>query len=174
MIYWSIIDQKFHELIHTQIACLTQCSFIFNYLIIDNSYLSCPKVCLFVCLYGVYRTTREFFTHMGTSSLPVKGCKLIDLCSALMAIEQWGFFSVPHLLWHGASVYNGHLRRPATLTPIAERLAMELSLSVFTCRGWDSNTHPSACGNNALTNSATASKMGIQINNTVHTSKEKN
>ena len=23
------------------------------------------------------------------------------LCSALMAIEQWGFLSVPHLLWHG-------------------------------------------------------------------------
>ena len=30
-----------------------------------------------------------------------------DLHSALMAIEQWGFFIVPHLLWHGASVYNG-------------------------------------------------------------------
>ena len=61
-----------------------------------------------------------------------------DLCSALMAIEQWGFLSVPHLLWHGASVYNGHLRGPVTLTPIAERLAVELSLPVFTtkvCRG---------------------------------------
>ena len=23
-----------------------------------------------------------------------------DLCSAIMAIEQWGLFSVPHLLWH--------------------------------------------------------------------------
>ena len=55
-----------------------------------------------------------------------------DLCSALMAIEQWGFFSVPHLLWHGASVYNGHLRGPMILTPIAERLAVELSLPVFT------------------------------------------
>ena len=31
------------------------------------------------------------------------------LCSALMAIEQWGFFSVPLILWYGASVYNGHL-----------------------------------------------------------------
>ena len=38
-----------------------------------------------------------------------------DLCSALMAIEQWGFFSVLHLLWHGASVYDGHLRGPVTL-----------------------------------------------------------
>ena len=55
-----------------------------------------------------------------------------------MAIEQWGFLSVPHLLWHGASVYNGHLWGPVTLTPIAERLAVELSLPVFTtkvCRG---------------------------------------
>ena len=58
--------------------------------------------------------------------------------SALMAIEQRGFFSVPHLLWHVASVYNGHLRGPVTLTPTAERLALELSLPVFktsVCRG---------------------------------------
>ena len=33
-----------------------------------------------------------------------------DLCSALMAIEQWGFFNVPHLLRHGLTVYCGHLR----------------------------------------------------------------
>ena len=39
-----------------------------------------------------------------------------DLCLAPMAIEQWGFFSVPHLLRHGASVYNGHLRGSVTLT----------------------------------------------------------
>ena len=47
-----------------------------------------------------------------------------DRCSALMAIEQWGFFSVPYLLWHRASVYNGYLRGPVTLTPNAERLAV--------------------------------------------------
>ena len=45
-----------------------------------------------------------------------------------LSYEQWGFFSVPHLLWHGAFVYNGHLRGPMTLTPIAERLAVELWL----------------------------------------------
>ena len=28
-----------------------------------------------------------------------------------------------HLLVHGASIYNGHLRGPVTLTPNAERLA---------------------------------------------------
>ena len=31
-----------------------------------------------------------------------------------MAIEQWGFFSMPHLLRHGASVYNSHLWGPVT------------------------------------------------------------
>ena len=38
------------------------------------------------------------------------------LCSALMAIEQWGFFSEPSLLWHRISVYNVHLRGPVNLT----------------------------------------------------------
>ena len=54
----------------------------------------------------------------------------IDLCSALMAIMQWGFFSMSHLLWHWTSVYNGHIRGSVTLTPIAERLPLELSLPV--------------------------------------------
>ena len=58
-----------------------------------------------------------------------------DLRSALMAIEQWRFFSysVSHVPWHRASVYNGNLRWPVTITAIAERLVEELSLPVFTC-----------------------------------------
>ena len=78
----------------------------------------------------------------------------VDQCSALMTIEQWDFFSVPHLLWHWASVYNGHLRRPVTLTPSAKHSAMELSLPVLTtsvCGDWDSHIQPSACEANALT-----------------------
>ena len=74
-------------------------------------------LCLFVCL-EFFVILEHFFTHLETSPLPMKGCKL---CSELMAIEQWGFFRVPHLLWHGSSVYNGHLRWPVTLTPIAEQ-----------------------------------------------------
>ena len=55
------------------------------------------------------RPTREFFTHMETSPFLMKGCKL-----------------------HEASVTNGHLRGPVTLIPYAERLAVELSLPIFT------------------------------------------
>ena len=70
-----------------------------------------------------------------TPEFSIHRCQLktanFDLCSALMAIEQWGFFSVPHLLWHQVFFYNGHLRGPVTLTPIAERMAVELSLPVL-------------------------------------------
>ena len=55
-----------------------------------------------------------------------------DLCSALMAIEQWRFFSVSDFLGNKASVYDGYFRGPVTLTPIAERLAVELSLPILT------------------------------------------
>ena len=59
-----------------------------------------------------------------------------DLCSALMAIEQWGFLSVPHLLWYGTSVYDGHLRARGPMTPksLAERLAVELWLPFLRLR----------------------------------------
>ena len=38
------------------------------------------------------------------------------ICSALMVIEQWGFFREEHLPWNGESYYNGHLQGPVTLT----------------------------------------------------------
>ena len=84
-------------------------------------------ICLFV---WVFRPAREFFTHM-KHHYQWRAANF-DLRSALMTIKQWGFFCVPHLLWHGASVYNGHLRGPVTLTPIAGHLTVELSLPVFT------------------------------------------
>ena len=39
-------------------------------------------------------------------------------------------------LWHGASVYNGHLRGHVTLTPNTERLAVELSLQCTCFNDW--------------------------------------
>ena len=53
-----------------------------------------------------------------------------------------------------------------TLTTNTERLAVELLLPVFPIkvrRGWDSNTHSSACGANALTHYATAA-LHIALN----------
>ena len=72
----------------------------------------------------------NFFTHLETSLLPVKGCKILPFLGT--AIEQWGFFNVLHLLWHGSILYNGHLRGLVTLTLFAERLETELSIPVLT------------------------------------------
>ena len=72
-----------------------------------------PVQLLFVCEMNVclaFFIPLENFSLMclETSPLPVKGCKFY--CSALMAIKQWGFFWVPHLLWHGPTLYNSHLK----------------------------------------------------------------
>ena len=58
-------------------------------------------ICLFACLFGIFRPTREFFTHIWRSHHYRWKTENFDLCSALMVIEQWEFLSVPHLLWHG-------------------------------------------------------------------------
>ena len=40
-------------------------------------------------------------------------------------------YSAPHLLWHGSSVYNGHLQGQVTPAPFAEHSVVELSLPVL-------------------------------------------
>ena len=84
------------------------------------------RICFCCCLFGllgIFSPTREFFTHMETSPLPVNGCKFWPMLGTL-ATEQWGFFSLPYLQWHGASVYNGHHRGLVTFTLVAERVTM--------------------------------------------------
>ena len=68
---------------------------------------------LFVCLFAwvFFSSHSRIFHSYGKSQLPVKGFRF-DLYSTFMAIEQWGFISMPHLLWHGSSVKNDHLRKP--------------------------------------------------------------
>ena len=113
---------------------------------------------MFVCLF-------EFFVPLENFSLIWRRhhCRWrtanFDLYSALVAIEQWVFFSVSHALWHGTSFYNGHLRGLMALTLFGKRLAVELSLpnlTTYVCRGLDSNTQTFACGPNTLTHHATA------------------
>ena len=99
----------------------------------DRIQVNLKCVCLFV---WVYRHTREFFTHMKTSPLPVKGfLTYFDLYSALMSIVQWGFLRVPHQSLHGASFYNGNLQGPVTLTLIAEPVTT--CFYDLGCRSWD-------------------------------------
>ena len=72
------------------------------------------KCVCYVCLFRGFRPTWEFFTHLKSHHCQWKAVNF-DLYSALMVIEQWGFFRVP--MWHGASVYKGDQWGPVTLTP---------------------------------------------------------
>ena len=84
------------------------------------------RFCLLVCLLAVSHLSRDHHYRRRASNFVIY--------SALMSIEQWEFLSVPHLLWHGSSVYNCHIWGPMTLTPIVEHLAEELSLPDLTHR----------------------------------------
>ena len=104
------------------------------------------KDCLLVCLV-FYVPLKNFSLIWRHHDYGRWWAANFDSCSALMAIAQWRFFNVSHVhvLWHGAFVYNGDLRGLVINTPVAERLAVGLSLHVFTtkvCRGRDSNTQP--------------------------------
>ena len=58
---------------------------------------------LFVCLFSlswVYCPTREFFTHMETSPLPLKGCTFWPLFGTYC---HWTV-KMPHLRWHRARI----------------------------------------------------------------------
>ena len=89
------------------------------------------SVCLFV--WSLSSHSRIFHAY-GDVTITDEGLQILTYA------RQWGFFNVPHLLWHGPSLYN--LRGPVTLTPVAERFAVELSQPVFTtkvCRDRGSN-----------------------------------
>ena len=71
--------------------------------------------CLFVCLFvWSFSYNSRIFYSFGDVTIAGEGLQILTYSLAIMAIEQWGFFSMPHLLWHGTSVYNGHLRGPVT------------------------------------------------------------
>ena len=80
----------------------------------------------FVCLLGFFVPLGNF-SLMGTSSLPVKGCKFWHM---LGTYGHWAvrvvFRAAPTVA--RGSVYNGHLRGPVTLTPITYCLAVQRSL----------------------------------------------
>ena len=107
------------------------------------------------CLFCVY----------GDVTIPGKRCKFYPM----LGIYESSLATLPTVLWHGTSIYNGHLREPMTLTPIVVGLSVELSLHVPVLRlmsvATGIRTHkPFACGANALTHCTTA-EAGINNSN---------
>ena len=100
---------------------------------INNQYIYVPTIqhCLSVRL--------EYFGRLENFSLIWRRHRRrgratnFDLCSAHMAIEQKGFFNVPHLQWNGASIHNGHLRGSVTLTPNWQTPTHAITSVMYSC-----------------------------------------
>jgi hypothetical protein len=60
-----------------------------------------------------FTSCSRIFHLRGDVTINGEGLQNLGLCSALMALEQGGIFIVPHLLWHGVSVFSGLIRRTA-------------------------------------------------------------
>ena len=78
----------------------------------------------FLCLF--FRFYSRIFHLFGDITIASEGLQILTYARHL-----WPFFSVPHILWHGQFVFNGHLPGPVTLTHNAEYLVVELSLPVY-------------------------------------------
>ena len=85
---------------------------------------------MFVCL-GFSSNPRIFHSY-GDVTITDEGLKIFTYARHLWPLSSERSLACQNLLWHGASVYDGNLQGPVTLTTIAERLAVELSLPVFT------------------------------------------
>ena len=71
-------------------------------------YLTLEKI--LVSIYGIhllgfFLQPRILQSH-GDITITGEGLQMSDLYLAFIAIQQWGLFNVPHLLWRGASVYK--------------------------------------------------------------------
>ena len=89
---------------------------------------------IFVCFFEVSCPTREFFAHKETSTLKMKDFKFQPILGTHVH-SAWSFHNEGSLACH--TYYNRsisvwcHLRGTMTLTPVAVRLAMGLSLHVL-------------------------------------------
>ena len=78
-----------------------------------------------VCLFGIFHS-------YGDVTISVEGLRILTYAPHLGPLSSGGSLTCHTYCDTGHSYNNGHLRGPVTLTPNAERFAVELSLPVLT------------------------------------------
>ena len=91
---------------------------------------------MIVC-FGFLRPSSRNFSSYGDDTYASEGLQILTCARHSCPLSSEG--SLAHLLWHGGSVYTGHLRGPKTLTPIAERWDEVHSIKTerFWCCNWN-------------------------------------
>ena len=86
----------------------------------------------FICLFVIFLRTQEIVHSYGDMTITSEELQILTLARHLRPLSSEGSLAYHAYCDKGSSVYNGHLRRPVSLTSIAERLTVELSLPAFT------------------------------------------
>ena len=113
-------------------------------------------ICLFVCMFGVYCPTREFFAHMETSTLPVRGCKFWPILGTqdhwvrrVLKCATHTVIRIILLKWSSPRTRDTHIYCRAFNSGAVTTYFFDLVLSRL-------GFQPSFCGANALTHCTTA------------------
>ena len=108
-------------------------------------------MCLIDCLFAWAFTSNLRIVHSyGDVTITSEGLQFSIFNSA---IDEWGLFNVPHLLWHGPTFYYGHLRsRTRDTHSCCKAFCIE---AVTTCLDRGSNPNL-PCARQSFNNYATA------------------
>jgi hypothetical protein len=79
----------------------------------SSNVLDC-NVLDWLIIYGFTSRSRIFHLY-GDVTITGEGLQKLGLCSAFRTFEQGWIFIVPHLLWHGASVFSVSSQGPPHL-----------------------------------------------------------
>jgi hypothetical protein len=89
-------------------------------------------------IYGFTSRSRIFHSY-GNVTITGEGLQNLGPCSVLRAFEQGGIFIVPHLLWHGTSVYPFSSKpdphRACILENLFESCIRYIVLGLYVCLG---------------------------------------
>ena len=125
--------------LHIQFFCFLSQSKIYSFNFI--------RMLFFVALEKFWHKWRRHHCRQRAADL------LLDLFLSFMAIEHWGFFSVPHILLYGTFVYkviSEDLWRSRMLPTVICGTDITF-VTAYICRLWNSNTQPFVCQANTLT-----------------------
>ena len=108
------------------------------------------------CLFRVFRPTREFFTHMETSTIPVKSCKLLNYTRDSWPLSREGSSACHYCCYTGHPFKmvisddprHSHLFPSDQHNPFLRLRSVETGIRT---PHLEANTQPSVCVTNALT-----------------------
>ena len=88
------------------------------------------------CLFEVFASHSNMFQSYDEVTITGRGFQILTYTWHSWPLRD---FSVLYVLWHGASVYNCHLRGTMTITTVAERLEKGAIPTTYVCSDRDSN-----------------------------------